>query len=290
MTDAAIIGRVTAPEVHVMSFNIRRRLPSARRGSPDRWSTRRPLVTRLLAAEQPTILGVQEALADQVHVIAEGLGPAYRWVGMGRDPSGRGERCPVFYDADRLELIAWRQRALSATPDLLGSRTRSWGNLTRRILVSAAFADRSTGARIVAFNTHLDHLSWRSRLHSARFIVELASASQAADPDAAVVVTGDFNANERSAVYRALTADGVLRDSWDAAAERITPQWGTYHGYRRLRRGGPRIDFVFAGRGVDVARVAINAARFDGLAASDHEPVQAVVRPPAAGDDQHEEG
>jgi endonuclease/exonuclease/phosphatase family metal-dependent hydrolase len=288
MTDVAIIGPVTPPDVQVMSFNIRRRIPSARRASPDRWSARRPLVKRLLASEQPTILGVQEALADQVHVIAEGLGPAYRWVGQGRDPSGRGERCPIFYDADRLELTAWRQRALSATPDLHGSRTRSWGNLTRRILVSAAFTDRPTGARIVAFNTHLDHLSWRSRLHSARLIVELAEASHAAHPDAAIVVTGDFNANERSAVYRALTADGVLRDAWEAAAEQVTPQWGTYHGYRRLRRGGARIDFVFAGGRVDVASVAINAARFDGRAASDHEPVQAVIRPRAAGD--HDNG
>jgi endonuclease/exonuclease/phosphatase family metal-dependent hydrolase len=289
MTDAALIGRVAAPDVHVMSFNIRRRVPGTRPSSPDRWATRRSLVKRVLAAEQPTILGVQEALADQVHVIAEGLGSHYRWVGVGRDPSGRGERCPIFYDADRLELTAWRQRALSATPDLLGSRTRSWGNLTRRILVSAGFVDRITGARVVAYNTHLDHLSWRSRLHSARLIVDLVEASQDADPEAAIVVTGDFNANERSAVHRGLTADGVLRDAWDAAAEQVTPQWGTYSGYRRLRRGGPRIDLVLVGRGTEVARVGINATRFDGRAASDHEPVQAVVRPPVADRHDHEE-
>jgi endonuclease/exonuclease/phosphatase family metal-dependent hydrolase len=289
MTDAALIGPVAAPDVHVMSFNIRRRVPGTRPGSPDRWATRRSLVKRILAAEQPTILGVQETLADQVHVIAEGLGSHYRWVGVGRDPSGRGERCPIFYDADRLELTAWRQRALSATPDLLGSRTRSWGNVTRRILVSAGFVDRMTGARVVAYNTHLDHLSWRSRLHSARLIVELVEASHDADPEAAIVVTGDFNANERSAVHRGLTADGVLRDTWDAAVEQVTPQWGTYSGYRRLRRGGPRIDLVLVGRGTEVARVGINATRFDGRAASDHEPVQAVVRPPVADRNDHEE-
>jgi endonuclease/exonuclease/phosphatase family metal-dependent hydrolase len=289
MTDAALIGPVAAPDVHVMSFNIRRRVPGTRPGSPDRWATRRSLVKRILAAEQPTILGVQETLADQVHVIAEGLGSHYRWVGVGRDPSGRGERCPIFYDADRLELTAWRQRALSATPDLLGSRTRSWGNVTRRTLVSAGFVDRMTGARVVAYNTHLDHLSWRSRLHSARLIVELVEASHDADPEAAIVVTGDFNANERSAVHRGLTADGVLRDTWDAAVEQVTPQWGTYSGYRRLRRGGPRIDLVLVGRGTEVARVGINATRFDGRAASDHEPVQAVVRPPVADRNDHEE-
>ena len=81
----------------------------------------------------------------------------------------------------------------------------------------------------------------------------------------------------------------MLRDAWDAAAEQLTPQWGTYSGYRRLRRGGPRIDFVLVGRGVRVDRAGINAARFDGRAASDHEPVQAVIRPPGAGRDDHEE-
>jgi endonuclease/exonuclease/phosphatase family metal-dependent hydrolase len=120
-------------------------------------------------------------------------------------------------------------------------------------------------------------------------MVELVEASHAADPGATIVVTGDFNANERSAVHRDLTGDGVLRDAWDAAAEQLTPQWGTYSGYRRLRRGGPRIDFVLVGRGVRVDRAGINAARFDGRAASDHEPVQAVIRPPGAGRDDHEE-
>ena len=63
------------------------------------------------------------------------------------------------------------------------------------------------------------------------------------------------------------------------AAERLTPQWGTFSGYRRLRRGGARIDYVLVGPGVAVLSTGINAARFDGRAASDHEPVQAVLRP-----------
>ena len=49
--------------------------------------------------------------------------------------------------------------------------------------------------------------------------------------------------------------------------------------YKARHRGGARIDFVLVGDGIDVLRTGINAARFDGLAASDHEPVQAVLRP-----------
>ena len=277
MTDAALIGRASAPDLHVMTYNIRRRVPTLRPGSADRWETRKLLLQRLLAAEQPTLLGAQEALVDQVHFVAAALGPQYRWVGRGRHASGRDEHNPIFYDSRRLQLTAWQQRALSATPHAHGSR--SWGNLTRRVVVSADFTDLATGARLLAFNTHFDHISWRSRLVSAAFITTLVNSARAAEPDAAIVVTGDLNATVDSAVYRRLTGEGVLRDTWLLAAERLTPQWGTFSGYRRLRQGGARIDFVLVGPGVTGASTGINAARCDGRAASDHEPVQAVLRP-----------
>jgi endonuclease/exonuclease/phosphatase family metal-dependent hydrolase len=278
MTDAALIGPVAAPDLHVMTFNIRRRVSNLRRDSPDRWATRKGLVQRILAAEQPTLLGVQEALTDQVQVIADALGPNYRRVGRGRNPSGHGEHCSIFYDSRRLTLTAWQQQALSQTPEHHGSR--SWGNLTRRIVVSATFTDVATGARLFAVNTHLDHISRRSRLESAQFILNLAVAARTVEPGVAIIVTGDFNADEGSAVYRRLTAEGTLRDTWEAAGERLTPQWGTFSNYRRRRPGGKRIDFILVGQGVDVVSAGINAARFGGAAASDHEPVQAVLRSP----------
>ncbi|MCD2442905.1 endonuclease/exonuclease/phosphatase family protein [Agromyces sp. SYSU K20354] len=276
MTDAALIGGVTAPEVHVMTYNIRRRVSGNRPGSPDRWATRKVLVERILAAEQPTIVGAQEALADQADFVAEALGSRYRWVGDGRDPSGRGEKCPIYYDAERLDLTGWRQRALSSTPDHHGSR--SWGNVTRRILVSAEFTDVETGTRLFVFNTHLDHLSRRSRLHSAHMIVRLARAATTAEPDAAIVVMGDFNADESSPVYQTLIAGGTLHDAWEAAAERVTPPFGTFSNYRGRRPGGRRIDHILVGGAVEVTRTGINTTRFDGRAASDHEPVQTVLR------------
>ncbi|MCU1445799.1 endonuclease/exonuclease/phosphatase family protein [Cryobacterium sp.] len=277
MTDAALVGAVVAPDLHVMTYNIRRRLPTLRPDSPDRWDNRKPLLRRLLAAEQPTLLGAQEALADQVEVVAAALGPAYRWVGYGRQKAGRDERNPIIYDSRRLELTGWRQWALSATPEAPGSR--SWGNLVRRVLVSADFTDIATGGRVLAFNTHFDHISWRSRLRSATFLLDRVRLAHAAEPEAMIVVTGDFNAGADSAVHRRLTAEGALRDAWTAAAEQLTPQWGTLSHYKPRHRGGKRIDFVLVGPDVDVRSAGINAARYDGRAASDHEPVQAVVRP-----------
>ena len=276
MTDGALIGPVNAPDLHVMTFNIRRRFPPFRPGSPDHWGTRKQLVRRLLAAEQPTLLGVQEALADQVDFVGDTLGSHYRWVGHGRSASGRDESCAVFYDSRRLDLTGWQQRALSKTPHKAGSR--SWGNLAQRVVVSADFTDTATGERLLAFNTHFDHLSGRSRRESARFILDLVEAAHEAEPEAAIVVTGDFNADVGAAVYRPLMAEGALRDAWEVAEEHLTPQWGTFSNYRRSRHGGKRIDLILVGQGVDVTTTGINAARFEGRAASDHEPVQAVLR------------
>ena len=93
-------------------------------------------------------------------------------------------------------------------------------------------------------------------------------------------MTGDFNAGVDSAANRWLTAEGALRDAWNVSAERLTPQFATYSPFRHRRRrpGGKRIDFILVGHGVDVVRTGINATRFEGRAASDHEPVQSVLR------------
>ena len=59
-----VIGRARAPEVHVMTFNIRRRMRELTGRGRDAWSRRKWLLRRVLEAESPTVLGVQEALPD----------------------------------------------------------------------------------------------------------------------------------------------------------------------------------------------------------------------------------
>jgi endonuclease/exonuclease/phosphatase family metal-dependent hydrolase len=161
---SALIGPAQSPDLHVMSFNVRRRMTHVVPRSPDLWSRRRPAVHKLLATEQPTILGVQEALPDQAQVIAASLGQHYKRIGRGRNAQQRGEGCPVFFDSRRLRLTGWRQLALSDTPEVPGSR--SWGNFVPRLIVCASFADRSTGQEFRFLNTHFDHLSRKSRLRS----------------------------------------------------------------------------------------------------------------------------
>lgn len=271
MTDAPLIGPAKVPDLHVMSYNIRRPMPTFSRRSPDRWSRRSPLLRRLLEAEQPTLLGVQEATPAQVEFVGESLGRRYRWVGRGRDADGGGEACAIFYDADRLRVMDWTQHALSHTPAVAGSR--SWGNFVPRSVVAAQFADLATGAALLVMNMHLDHLSRTSRLRSAAMLRGLAAAVE--HP---AVLMGDANTRTGSAPYLALTAGHAFRDSWKAASERLTEEFGTYSGYRAPRAGGRRIDWILVAPEIQVRSAAINTTRYDGAAPSDHEPVQALLR------------
>lgn len=270
MTQTPMLGPVDAPDLHLMTFNIRRPMPHLSKRHPDSWSRRAPLVGRLLASERPTVLGVQEAMPRQLGVIESGLDAGYESVGRGRKASGSGERCPIFYDSSRLELVEWRQEALSATPDAPGST--SWGNRIPRILVVASFKDRATGTRFLVVNTHLDHISRTSRLLSANAILDIDSG------ELPIIVMGDFNSGVTSEVHDALTNSKQLQDAWYTADEQVTEPWGTFPNYRDPRRGAKRIDWILAGASVDVLRSAINVTRYDGAWPSDHAPVQMIAR------------
>lgn len=273
MTDPPLIGPVTAPQLQVMSFNIRRRMPRLMPGSPDRWNRRRRLVQRLLEAELPTLLGVQEALPDQANFVRHALGDRYRSIGYGRNADRRGEGCPVFYDAHRVLLLDWSQTALSDTPHEPGSTT--WGNRVPRVLIDATFRDRSTGVEFRMLNTHFDHRSRLSRVRSAELV--RATVAKLSLP---TIVTGDFNTSVGSLPFAAITAAGNLVDTWETATERLSDAWGTFPDYRPPRLDRKRIDWILVTPAVSVRSTGINVTRFNDRWPSDHAPVQALVTLP----------
>ncbi|MDJ0339648.1 endonuclease/exonuclease/phosphatase family protein [Cryobacterium sp. PH31-O1] len=270
MTASALIGTVAAPDLHVMSFNIRRRLPHLNARSPDRWVHRRPLLKRLLAAEQPALIGMQEALFDQANFVRHALGDGYRSIGYGREANKGGEGCPIFYDSRRLRVLEWKQSALSDTPSRPGST--SWGNHTPRVVVDASFRDIATGVEFQAVNTHFDHRSRSSRLRSADVLRRIVAASLLP-----TIVTGDFNTDAATAPYDRLTGQGLLLDAWNTAEERVTEEWGTFLNYRPPQRNLKRIDWLLVTPGVTVLKAAINVNRYEGGWPSDHAPMQTVV-------------
>jgi len=261
--------------LHVMSWNIRRRMPHLRRNHPDSWQRRAPLVRRLLQEQRPAVLGSQEALADQAGVVLDALGDGYRRLGRGRDARGAGEGCPIFFDSRRLEVLHWRQLALSDDPQRAGSR--SFGNLVPRVAVEARFRDRETRAELLVVNTHLDPFSARSRVRSARMLRRLV-----AEAGAPTILLGDFNSRIGSDTHRALADGRMLRDLFADGPENATAV-GTFGNYRAPRPGGARIDWILASPDIVAAEVQTLADPIDGTWPSDHLPVRALVRVPSNG-------
>ena len=268
MTASPLVGPRPAPDLHVMTFNIRRRMAHFGNRNPDLWSRRAPAMRRLLKIERPAILGVQEGMPDQTEYLAASL-PGYKWVGQGRDADRGGERVPLFYDSRRLHLESWNQLWLSDTPDEPGSK--SWGNRIPRIAVNALLTDLETGLLLRVINTHLDHKSQVSRVQAARMLGELVAAS--AEP---TILTGDFNTAVHTEPFRELTR--TLDDTWDVAAKRLTGEWGTFPNYRAPKLDRKRIDWILASPGISVSQAAVNSHRPGGRAPSDHLPVSAVIR------------
>ena len=69
-----------------MTFNLR----YASADGPHPWPSRRPVVSSLLGIEQPDLIGTQEGLVGQLDDVRADLGPAYDFLGTGREGGTRG--------------------------------------------------------------------------------------------------------------------------------------------------------------------------------------------------------
>ncbi|WP_237774154.1 endonuclease/exonuclease/phosphatase family protein [Actinosynnema sp. ALI-1.44] len=263
-----LIGPAQGNGLHVMSYNLR----FASTARPNSWARRRPVMAELLNRELPTILGTQEGLYDQLRDIDRDLPSYYEWIGVGRDGGNRDEFTALFYDSRRLKAVELHHFWLSDTPDAPGSK--SWGNLVPRMVTWARFLDLRTGREFAGVNTHFDNHSEEASIRSA-YLVRTRIGEFA--PGLPVLLIGDFNdAATRSRSYHVLVTEGGFADSWIAARQRLTPLYSTYHGYRGIRPGGNRIDWILT-RGATTAFAAINTFAADDQIPSDHFPVQALV-------------
>ncbi|MEV4277889.1 endonuclease/exonuclease/phosphatase family protein [Actinoplanes xinjiangensis] len=266
-----LAGPAAPADLEVMSFNLR----YASITPPHSWAERRPVTRALLAAERPDLIGTQEGLAIQLRDIESDLGADYDRIGHGRDPGGLGEHMEIFFNRTRLTPQRYGHFWLSETPEVPGSI--SWDAHRVRMVTWVLFADRETGARFYAVNTHLDNVSETARRRSARLIMDRIAAFGPVP----IVLTGDFNspATPDGEVYRLLTAEAGLRDSW--SAPRRGPAWGTIHNYEPLIPDGQRVDWILTSPGITVLAALINTHRQAGQFPSDHLPVQARLRLPS---------
>ncbi|MEX5303387.1 endonuclease/exonuclease/phosphatase family protein [Kocuria sabuli] len=247
-----------------MTFNVRRPLPRYRRGDPDAWFTRAPAVQALLHAHRPGLAALQEVQPEQLHLLREALGPEHVLLGTGRNADGHGERCLLAVDTGRFAVDGWRQRWLSRTPEVPGSRGS--GDAFPRTAVLADLTDRRTGVAWRAVATHLDPWPESARLRQLAALQCLLLGW-----DGPRLLLADWNAAAgRSRTWDAALAGG-LRDTLPPEAP------GTFHRYREPGARTPRLDWILHGGPVRVLGARVLTERPRGVWASDHFPVLAEL-------------
>ena len=269
LSPALAATKARVEPLRVVSFNVR--LPADVDGE-DRWEVRKDLAVDTIRALDPDVMGTQELWTVQGDYIVAKL-PDYAWFGRGRRGDAGDEHMGVFYRKDRLRVIEHGDFWLSDTPEVAGSIT--WGNLYPRMVTWALFERIGDGRRFYFFNTHLPYREQDddARERGANLLRQRIAQLPANVP---VVVTGDFNTTPDSKAHQAITRD--LKDAWDSAASRSGPA-ETFHAFK----GKPdhRIDWILV-RGFDVRTIATDTRERAGHYPSDHFPVSAELRWPAA--------
>lgn len=247
----------------IMTFNIRYNNPDDKENW---WEHRKPELLNLIQKYQPSVLGLQEVLKDQVDYIHKNLSN-YAYVGVGRDDGKtKGEFAPIFYDQDLLVLLDYKTYWLSETPDTISV---GWDASMERIVTYAVFKDKLSKDTCYVFNAHFDHIGEKAQEMSATLILKLIEDLDLNEKR--VVVMGDLNVEPESNTIELLKTQ--LEDAFELSNILHTGPEGTFNRFDETKTPILRIDYIFT-RNISLKSYQnINNYRSNGLCISDHLPV-----------------
>ena len=271
---ALLSGCATSPTsdpLRVMTYNIRLNLAS---DGPNAWTHRKDPVASLILTSKTDILGLQEALPEQLTDL-DGRLAGFARFGEGRNTQRSGEHTAIFYRTSRFDLLQHDTFWLSETPTVAGSK--GWDAAYERIATWGRLRERRSGTIVYVFNTHFDHVGVVARRESARLLIAEVDRIAGRNP---VILMGDFNDVSTSDSYRAIVAGG-FRDALDVSKEPARGPDSTWNAFRAIEPGR-RIDFIFVRGPIEVlSHETIATTLDDGKFPSDHLPVVAAVIPRA---------
>lgn len=222
----------------VMTYNIR--MDTVHDGR-NQWHLRKDRVINLIHHYAPDLLGVQEALPQQMRDLQTGLSD-YGSYGVGRnDGRDSGEFSAVFYRHDHFELLDKGTFWLSEAPDTPGSV--GWDAALPRICSWIRLKDRLIGKEVCYFNTHFDHKGGKARRESAHLI--LTRIQQIAGSTTPAILTGDFNTDPESDAYRVIITNTPLEDAKQLTESSHSGPNGTWSTFDVNCGIGDRIDYIF---------------------------------------------
>lgn len=237
---------VNAQDLLVGTYNIRMAQNNTDVKSHNDWNNRYKHMCSLIAFMSPDIFGSQEVYKYQLDDMLTQL-PGYASIGVGRDDGKEaGEYSPIFYKTSRFKLLDQGHFWLSETPDKPGL---GWDAACVRICTWGYFKDLKTKHKLYFFNTHMDHVGVTARREGARLITR--KMQELMKKGETVILTGDFNVDQNSEAYRTFLESGILKDSYDSAAQRFAEN-GTFNAFNPDLFTKSRIDHIFVSKSFKV--------------------------------------
>ena len=230
------------------------------------WPNRKYQVTDLLRFHEADIIGLQEALYDQVTDISLQM-PGFDQIGVGRDDGkAAGEYSPIFYNSRKYQLKDHGWFWLSETPNV---PSMGWDAACKRICTYALLEDYDKRKSVWVFNTHFDHVGEEARINSAKLILQkIDSLNTKNDP---VILMGDFNLTPDTKPIEQI--ETKLTDSKKITAQVPYGPEGTFNGFDFNSELKERIDYIFVKGKIGVKKYGVLTDSNDHRYPSDHLPV-----------------
>ena len=243
-----------------MTYNIRL---DTETDSINKWDNRKEGIVSLIKEEDIHILGIQEALPNQIEYLSQQL-KNYDYIGEGRDGGSKGEYSAIYFKSDNVVLEQEETFWLSETPEI---PSIGWDAAIKRIVTLGVFKIKNLEKKLIVYNTHFDHVGKVAREKSASIILNHITKNNYQDKP--TVVMGDFNANPDESPIKLLSEQ--LQDSFKVLP--VKDPIGTFSGFDLCSKLLNRIDYIFTKKLDVIDYKHIDKKLPSGLWPSDHLPI-----------------
>ena len=235
------------------------------------WSLRKKRLLNLLKDYNPSIIGIQEGLINQVNYIDTYL-EKYKYIGAGRDDGKtKGEFCAIYFDTTFYEVLEHSTFWLSETPDLVSV---GWDAALERVCTYGLFVSIYSGEKFLVLNTHFDHIGTVARIKSSELILnKIKEINKNSLP---VVLMGDFNSIPESEPIKIIEQDMI--DGLRISLKNLQGPQGTFNGFDLSNPISKRIDYIFTKNFQVLYYRHIDDRLENNNYISDHLPVMAVLK------------
>ena len=250
----------TSEKINIMTYNIR--LDTETDGI-NMWDNRKEGIVSLIKEEDVDILGIQEALPDQIDYLSNQL-KDYNYIGEGRNGGNSGEYSAIYFKSEKISLKEEETFWLSETPRV---PSIGWDAAINRIVTLGVFYIKNSKKELIVYNTHFDHIGKVAREKSAIMILNHITKNNYLDKS--LVVMGDLNANTDEPTIKVLSEK--LEDAFKMNP--LKDSIGTFNGFDINSKLSDRIDYIFTKNIKIIDYRHIDKKLPNGLWPSDHLPI-----------------